>query len=110
MNTDDSPLGLFIGLLVFLLFLSAYFSSSETATRNLNRYRLKHLKRTGHAGAKTLNGLLMEILESIPDSAVCVILNNYYAEILQVKDNMIRTVRMWEIKSDKDPQSGITKD
>lgn len=49
------------------------------------------------SGAKTLNGLLMEILESIPDSLVGVKLDGYYAEIVQVKDNVIRTVRMREI-------------
>ncbi len=46
------------------------------------------------SGAKTLNGLLMEILQSIPDSSVGVELNGYYAEIVQVQDNVIRTVRM----------------
>ena len=47
------------------------------------------------SGAKTLNGLLTEILESIPDSAVGLELNGYYAEIVQLKDNVIKTVRMW---------------
>ncbi|MCB1672285.1 MAG: HlyC/CorC family transporter [Gammaproteobacteria bacterium] len=50
--------------------------------------------------AKTLNGLLMELLESIPDSAVCIRIGRYYAEILQVKDNKIRTVKMWEQSAD----------
>ncbi len=45
--------------------------------------------------AKTLNGLLMEILQSIPDSSVGVEMDGYYAEIVQVKGNVIRTVRMW---------------
>ncbi len=44
--------------------------------------------------AKTINGLLMEILQSIPDSSVGVKLDGYYAEIVQTKDNVIRTVRM----------------
>ena len=53
--------------------------------------------------AKTLNGLLMEILEAIPESSVCIQLDNYYAEILQIQDNMIRTVRMWKVdKIDND--------
>lgn len=51
------------------------------------------------SGAKTLNGLLMEILESIPDSLVGVKLDGYYAEIVQVKDNVIRTVRMRQIEA-----------
>ena len=45
MNNDDSPLGLLIGLLIFLVFASAYFSSSETGMMSLNRYRMKHLTR-----------------------------------------------------------------
>jgi len=48
-------------------------------------------------GPKTLNGLLMEHLESIPDHHVGVRLTFHCAEILQVKDNMIKTVRMWAL-------------
>ncbi len=54
------------------------------------------------SGAKTLNGLLMEILESIPDSLVGIRLDGYYAEIVQVKDNVIRTVRMRPIEEKSD--------
>ena len=46
------------------------------------------------SGAKTLNGLLTESLESIPDSSVCINLDGYYAEIVQVKHNVIKTVKM----------------
>jgi len=78
MNTDDSTLGLFIGLLIFLIIASAYFSSSETAMMSLNRYRLKHLKRTGHAGAKRSS----KLLES-PDKLIGVILiGNNFVNIL----------------------------
>jgi Mg2+/Co2+ transporter CorB len=45
--------------------------------------------------AKTLNGLIVENLESIPDSAVGLQMGEYFAEIVQVKDNLIKTVRMW---------------
>ncbi|MCH8265109.1 MAG: DUF21 domain-containing protein, partial [Proteobacteria bacterium] len=51
------------------------------------------------SSAKTLNGLLTEILQSIPESAVGIELDGYYAEIVQVKDNLIRTVRMWQASS-----------
>lgn len=47
-------------------------------------------------GAKTLNGLLMEILQSIPDANVGVKLNGYCAEVVQIKDNMFRTIKMWQ--------------
>ena len=45
-------------------------------------------------GAKTLNGLLTEILQSIPDCPVGVELDGCYAEPVQDKDNMLRTVKM----------------
>lgn len=48
-------------------------------------------------GPKTLNGLLMEELESIPDTQVGIRLYGYYAEILQTTDNLIKSVRMWAI-------------
>ncbi|HDZ38763.1 MAG TPA: DUF21 domain-containing protein, partial [Marinobacter sp.] len=38
--------------LVGLIMLSAFFSSSETGMMSLNRYRLKHMAKTGHKGAK----------------------------------------------------------
>lgn len=46
-------------------------------------------------GPRTLSGLLTEILETIPDSTLGVRLPHHFAEIVQVKDNLIKTVRMW---------------
>ena len=46
-------------------------------------------------GPKTLNGLLTEMLEMIPEKNVCVRLPFHCAEILNVQDNGIRTVKMW---------------
>jgi len=55
---DDIPLSwLFTTLCCFLL-LSAFFSSSETSMMALNRYRLKHLKKSGHRGARKASRLL----------------------------------------------------
>ncbi len=55
---DDIPLAALIGLLVVLLFLSAFFSGSETALMSLNRYKLRHKARAGHRGAKLADKLL----------------------------------------------------
>jgi len=55
---DDIPLAALIGLLVFLLILSAFFSGSETALMSLNRYKLRHKARAGHRGAKLAEALL----------------------------------------------------
>lgn len=45
-------------------------------------------------GPKTLNGLITEYLETIPDSNICVPIKNYRIEIVQIKDNMIRTAKV----------------
>jgi Mg2+/Co2+ transporter CorB len=55
---DDVPLGLLFSLLIVLLLLSAFFSSSETALMSLNRYRLRHRARSGHRGAQRAEEML----------------------------------------------------
>ncbi|QIZ84980.1 HlyC/CorC family transporter [Bermanella marisrubri] len=55
---NDIPLSvLFISLFV-LLVCSAFFSSSETGMMSLNRYRMRHLAKQGHGGAKRASQLL----------------------------------------------------
>jgi Mg2+/Co2+ transporter CorB len=44
--------------LLILVVLSAFFSSSETAMMALNRYRLRHMVKTGHKGARRAAKLL----------------------------------------------------
>lgn len=44
-------------------------------------------------GPKTLNGLLLENLESFPDAAAGVKIGNYYFEIQDVKDHLIQSVK-----------------
>ncbi len=55
---DDIPLSVLIGAFVVLLLLSAFFSTSETSMMAVNRYRLKHLVRDGHRGARLASRLL----------------------------------------------------
>lgn len=45
-------------------------------------------------GPKTLNGVITEYLETIPDSNVCVRLGHYRVEIVQIQDNVIRTAKV----------------
>jgi Mg2+/Co2+ transporter CorB len=45
-------------LLIVLLVLSAFFSSTETALMSLNRYRLRHLARSGNRAARVAEWLL----------------------------------------------------
>jgi len=55
---DNIPLSWQFGALGVLLLLSAFFSMSETSLMSLNRYRLRHLVKEGHRGAKLASALL----------------------------------------------------
>ncbi|HKJ75582.1 MAG TPA: CNNM domain-containing protein, partial [Gammaproteobacteria bacterium] len=55
---DEIPIGVLIGVLVFLIILSGFFSGSETGLISLNRYRLRHLAREGNRGAIRADRLL----------------------------------------------------
>ncbi|MFY8273126.1 HlyC/CorC family transporter [Pseudoalteromonas sp. SSDWG2] len=54
---DISTSTLFI-ILAVLIVLSAYFSSSETGMLSINKFRLRHLEKENHAGAKRVSELL----------------------------------------------------
>ena len=54
-------------------------------------------------GPRTLNGLLIEHLEFIPESPCCLTIGDYRVEILQIKDNMVRTARCISIAQPPDP-------
>ncbi|MCH9693921.1 MAG: HlyC/CorC family transporter [Gammaproteobacteria bacterium] len=45
-------------------------------------------------GPKTLNGLIVELLETIPQPSTCLKINGYPIEIIETDDNRIRTVRV----------------
>ena len=71
---SDVPSGILFGALVVLVILSACFSGSETGMMALNRYRLRHLARAGHRGARRASRLLER-----PDRLIGLILlgNNF---------------------------------
>lgn len=55
---DEIPLSALCILLAVLLMLSAFFSGSETGLMTLNRYRLRHMAKAGHRGARLAEKLL----------------------------------------------------
>ena len=57
-HLNDLPVGLEFALLIFLLFLSAFFAASETGLMTLNRYRLKTRAQQGDKGAVLAQKLL----------------------------------------------------
>ncbi len=65
-SISTSTLFLILGALIFL---SAYFSSSETGIMSINRYRLKHLEKQNHRGAMRVSELLAK-----PDQLIGLIL------------------------------------
>ncbi|WP_297846532.1 CNNM domain-containing protein [Pseudomonas sp.] len=60
--------------------------------RELNKILGWHLPSDG---PKTLNGLITEALETIPDSSVCLKIGPYRLEILETEDNRVTRVLMW---------------
>jgi len=55
---DEIPTGSLLLALVVFLVVSAFFSIAETSMMALNRYRLRHLVKTGHRGARLAAQLL----------------------------------------------------
>lgn len=53
-------------------------------------------------GPKTLNGLIIEHIEDIPDANVSIKIADYLIEILQIKDNAITAARLTQLKSSAD--------
>lgn len=54
---DELHPNLLFGALIALLLVSAFFSASETSMVAINRYRLRHLARQGHKGARRVEAL-----------------------------------------------------
>jgi Mg2+/Co2+ transporter CorB len=55
---DGIPLSLQFAALGILLLIGAFFSIAETSLMSVNRYRLRHLMKKGHRGARLANSLL----------------------------------------------------
>jgi len=83
--------GLVVGLLVFLILCSAFFSGSETGMLSLNRYRLRHRAREGHRAARRIIDLLAR-----PDRLLGTILvGNNFVNILVSSIATATAVQLW---------------
>jgi Mg2+/Co2+ transporter CorB len=51
-------------------------------------------------GPKTVNGLVLDALETIPEPGTALVVAGHPVEILQVHDRMVKVVRLRERKSD----------
>jgi Mg2+/Co2+ transporter CorB len=70
-----------------------YIADGSSSLRDLNRLLNLNLPTDG---PKTLNGLLIETLEDIPDNNVSVKIDDVVMEIIQVDDQIIKTVRIYQ--------------
>jgi Mg2+/Co2+ transporter CorB len=87
---ETSLTALFI-ILAGLILLSAFFSSSETGMMSLNRYRLKHMAKTGHKGARRAQSLLNRT-----DQLIGVILiGNNFVNIFASAIATVIAIRIW---------------
>ena len=69
----------------------SYLIDGSTHIRDINRKLQVELPSTG---PRTLNGLILEHMEFIPESGTSLKINGYPIEIMQVKNNMVKTARI----------------
>jgi Mg2+/Co2+ transporter CorB len=53
-------------------------------------------------GPKTVSGLVVEYLETIPEPGTSLKLHGHPLEVLQIADNTVRTLRMWPVPKTED--------
>lgn len=68
-----------------------YLVDATANIRELNRSQGWELPTDG---PKTLNGLIVEMLETIPEPTTCIKINGYPIEVVESDDNRIRSVRV----------------
>jgi Mg2+/Co2+ transporter CorB len=69
----------------------SYLIDGSTHIRDINRNLGVQLP---SGGPKTLNGLILEHMEFIPEAGTSLKINGYPIEIMQVKNNMVKTARI----------------
>jgi len=69
----------------------SYLISGSANIREINRHNHWELPTDG---PKTINGLILEFLESIPDPGVSLRIDDYVIEVVQTNNNTIKTVRI----------------
>ncbi len=75
----------------------SFVVNASASVRTLNRKMGWSLPATG---PRTLNGLIVEYLETIPDPGTSMRIGEYSLEILQTGDNAVKTVRLKPITPD----------
>lgn len=69
----------------------SFLVDAGASIREINRALQVQLPTTG---PKTLNGLILEYMETIPEPGTSLLLNGYPVDIVQTKDNAVKTARL----------------
>ena len=69
----------------------SFIIEGRTVLRDINRLLDWNLPTSG---PRTLNGLILEHLEFIPESNVCMSIDGFRIETLQIADNVVRTLKV----------------
>ena len=75
----------------------AYVIDGMALLRDINRALRWDLPTNG---PKTLNGLVLENLEMIPESNLCLEVDEYRIETLQIKDNVVKNMKIYRLPAD----------
>jgi Mg2+/Co2+ transporter CorB len=88
---EEIPLSSLYVILVILIMLSGFFSSSETGLMAMNKYRLRHLANEGHRGARIAQKLLQK-----PDRLIgLILLGNNLVNILAASIATVVGIRLF---------------
>ena len=77
----------------------SYLIDGAHTVREFNRMTGYELP---HRGPRTINGLIIEYLESLPNPGTAVLIADYPIEIVQVKDKRVKMARIFPRLHDKD--------
>lgn len=70
----------------------SYVIDGSATIREINRALHWSLPNNG---PRTLNGIILEYLETIPESALSLRVGGYMVEVLQTKDNAVKMAKVW---------------
>jgi len=88
---NDSSISSLLIFLLILIILSGFFSSAETGMLSLNKYRLKHLKKSGHKGATKAS----KLLERTDQLISIILIGNNFVNILASSIATVIAIRLW---------------
>jgi Mg2+/Co2+ transporter CorB len=88
---EEISLGSLYIVLLVLILLSGFFSSSETGLMAINKYRLRHLANKGHKGARMAQKLLLK-----PDRLIgLILLGNNLVNIMAASIATVIGIRLF---------------